>query len=157
MIMNRELIEKAKEAESVEALFKLAEENKIELSREKADKIFSQLHREGEVVDDELSSVSGGGCSDVEWVAGAKYKYGQIVRMGNGKYYGDPVGGGWCKYCSLSDNAEIISSGKWGWGWPQETYYTVKCLGCGYTTDAADSTESPGAAGSLRHVIVGAV
>lgn len=152
------MIKKAKEAKSVEELLSLAEENKIELSREKAQEFFSQLHKEGEIVDDELLSVSGGGCSEVEWVKGAKYKRGQIVKMRRSTSYGSSIGGGWCRYCALSDNAEIIDSSNWGnWGYYKNPYYTVRCTGCGYTTQAADPTEFPNAEDFSHVVIVGAV
>lgn len=153
--MDKELVKKAKEAKNVEELLSLAEENKIELSREKAQEFFSQLHKEGEIVDDELLSVSGGGCSEVEWVKGAKYKRGQIVKMRRSTSYGSSIGGGWCRYCALSDNAEIIDSSSYGYyGYP---YYKVRCTGCGYTVEAADPTELPNAEDFSSVVIVGAV
>ncbi len=40
----------------------MAKDNGIELSYEEAKKHFSSLHRNGEIKDDELNSVSGGGC-----------------------------------------------------------------------------------------------
>lgn len=59
---NEELIAKARHAESADALLSLAKENGIELSVEEAEEYFVQLHKSGELSDDELDSVAGGGC-----------------------------------------------------------------------------------------------
>ena len=62
-MMNEEMITKAKEAKSVEELIALAKENGVELDEESAKAYFEQLHpKTGEVSDDELENVSGGGC-----------------------------------------------------------------------------------------------
>ena len=60
--MNEDLLTKAKQAESPEALVLLAKENGIELTDEKAAELFSQFHQCGELSENELSNVSGGGC-----------------------------------------------------------------------------------------------
>ena len=57
-----ELILKAKKAKSAEELLSLAKENCMELNEESAKAYFEQLHKTGEVSDDELDNVSGGGC-----------------------------------------------------------------------------------------------
>ena len=63
MEINQELLAKAKEAKTVEELMALAKENNIELTEEKVNEYFSKLHSEtGEISDDELDNVSGGGC-----------------------------------------------------------------------------------------------
>ena len=62
-MMNEEMIIKAKEAKSVEELITLAKENGVELNEEDAKLCFEQLNaKKGELSDDELSDVSGGGC-----------------------------------------------------------------------------------------------
>ena len=62
-MMNEEMIIKAKEAKSVEELIALAKENGFELNEEDAKMYFEQLTaKKGELPDDELDSVSGGGC-----------------------------------------------------------------------------------------------
>ena len=63
--MNSELIAKAKEAKSAEELLSLAKENAIELTGEQAKEYYDRLHTTGELADDELDSVSGGGCRSV--------------------------------------------------------------------------------------------
>ena len=61
--MNQELVNKARKAESVEELLALAKENGIELTNEQAKEYFAQLNpTKGELSDDELEDVAGGGC-----------------------------------------------------------------------------------------------
>lgn len=66
-----ELIEKAKQAKSAEELLSLAKENEIELSGDEAKEYFEQLNKSGELSDEELDNVSGGGCQTT--VDGQKY------------------------------------------------------------------------------------
>ena len=65
MKINNELIAKAKQAKSPEELIALAKENGTELTEESAKAYFDQLHKTGEVTEDELSGVSGGGCGSI--------------------------------------------------------------------------------------------
>lgn len=58
---NKELIEKAREAGSAEELLALAKENGIKINEEQAKDCYDRLHITGELADDELDSVSGGG------------------------------------------------------------------------------------------------
>jgi len=59
-----ELILKAKEAKNPEELMALAKENGMELTGETAETYFAKLHpAAGELPDDELDNVAGGGCS----------------------------------------------------------------------------------------------
>ena len=61
--MNTELIAKAKQTKSPEELMALAKENGIELTEESAQAYFNQLNpKTGELADDELDNVAGGGC-----------------------------------------------------------------------------------------------
>ena len=58
-----EMIEKAKAAKSVDELLALAKENEIELTEEEAKAYFEQLNpKSGELSDEDLDSVAGGGC-----------------------------------------------------------------------------------------------
>ncbi len=59
---NKELLEKAKQANSPEELLALAKENDYDLDEEGAKAYFEQLHKTGELSDDELDNVAGGGC-----------------------------------------------------------------------------------------------
>ena len=58
----KELLEKAKEAKSAEELLSLAKENGMELTEEEAAAYFAQLNKSGELSDEELDNVAGGGC-----------------------------------------------------------------------------------------------
>ena len=62
MEMNQELLEKVKEAKSAEELLSLAKENGVELTEDEAAGYFAQLHKSGELSDEELDNVAGGGC-----------------------------------------------------------------------------------------------
>lgn len=63
--MNQELIIKAKAAKSVEELLELAKASNVELSEEQAKDYFAKLNPiKGELSDDELDDVSGGGCGE---------------------------------------------------------------------------------------------
>lgn len=60
--MNNELFEQAKKAKSAEELMSLAKENGMELTKEEAEAYFAQLNKSGELSDEELDNVAGGGC-----------------------------------------------------------------------------------------------
>lgn len=63
MNQNQELIKQAKAAGSPEELLALAKENNMELTMEEATAYYEQLHsKSGELSDDELDNVAGGGC-----------------------------------------------------------------------------------------------
>ena len=75
MQLTKELIEKAKQAKTVEELQEFAKAENIELSAEEAIKSFAELHKTGELSDDELGNVAGGcGSGDVP-----KFEVGQTV------------------------------------------------------------------------------
>lgn len=57
-----ELYEKAGQAKSVEEILALAKEKGIELSEDDARTYFERQNKSGELSDDELDNVSGGGC-----------------------------------------------------------------------------------------------
>ena len=58
-----EMIEKAKAAKSAEELLALAKENGVEMTVDEAATYFAQLNpKNGELDDDELDAVAGGGC-----------------------------------------------------------------------------------------------
>ena len=61
--MKKDLLEKAKQAKNPEELMSIAKENGIEMTEESAKAYFEQLNpKTGEVSDDELNNVAGGGC-----------------------------------------------------------------------------------------------
>ena len=63
MELNKELLAKAKNAKTPEELIALANENGMEMTEESAEAYYNLLHpQNGEVSDDELDNVAGGGC-----------------------------------------------------------------------------------------------
>ena len=63
MKFTKELIEKAKTAKTAEELYDMAKAEDIVITAEDASKIFAKLNQSGELADNELDNVVGGGCS----------------------------------------------------------------------------------------------
>ena len=61
MNVSKELLEKAKTAKTAEELIEMAKEENIELTVEQAAKAFDELNKTGELSDEELDNVAGGG------------------------------------------------------------------------------------------------
>lgn len=61
MNISKELLEKAKTAKSAEELLEMAKAENIELTEEQAAKAFAELNKIGELSDEELDNVAGGG------------------------------------------------------------------------------------------------
>ena len=66
MNISKELLEKAKTAKSAEELLAMAKAENIEMTAEEAAKYFAELHKTGELSDEELDNVSGG-CDKIEY------------------------------------------------------------------------------------------
>ena len=62
MSVSKELLEKAKTAKTAEDLLDMARKENIDMTEKEAAKAFADLHKSGEMSDDELDNVSGGGC-----------------------------------------------------------------------------------------------
>ena len=62
MNISKELLKKAKTAKSAEELLEMAKAENIEISAEQAAKALAELHKAGELSDEELDNVAGG-CS----------------------------------------------------------------------------------------------
>ena len=60
MKLTKELIEKAKTANTAEELLAMAKAENIDLSEEEAEKAFAELNKTGELSDEELNNVAGG-------------------------------------------------------------------------------------------------
>ena len=78
---HKELMRKAREAASTEELMELAGSENVELTEEKAKKLFAGLHTEGELSDNELENVAGGGCSGAPEYVLPSYSEGEIVAV----------------------------------------------------------------------------
>ena len=76
---HEELVAKAREAKSAEELMELAKAEGMELTEEAAGEYYTMLNPEsGEISDDELDNVSGGGCKIK--VNGKKYTVVMILQ-----------------------------------------------------------------------------
>ena len=98
MRFTNEIIEKVKTAKSAEELLAMAKAENIELTEAQAAKAFAELSKNGELSDEELDNVAGGGCggrtpkfsvNDRVSHKGSDGKevYGTVVRIGQEKYY----------------------------------------------------------------------
>ena len=83
MNLSKDLLEKGKTAKTAEELLKLAKAVGMEMSAEEAEKYFAELHKIGELSDEELNNVSGG-CGDPEpnvtWGGGSVWKNSEDVK-----------------------------------------------------------------------------
>ena len=111
MKFSNEIIAKAKEAKTSEELMDLAKENNIDLTEEEAKRYYAQLHPTmGELSDDELDNVAGGGCYSedgrLETTCGHKCKHYVEGRKSGvkGTCYR-------CKYWGVDPNA--VQAGLW--------------------------------------------
>ena len=82
MKLSKELLEKAQTAKSPEELIQMAKTENIDLSAEEAAKAFAELHKSGEISDEELDNVAGG-CGKEE-IPEPKYKIGDMVISSRG-------------------------------------------------------------------------
>ena len=94
-----EMIEKAKAAKSADELLALAKENGTELTEEEAKAYFEQLNsKSGELSDDELDAVAGGGCHASSGrtvvTSGCSCFTGEYQPIYDDRYYTEWVDGG---------------------------------------------------------------
>ena len=82
MKYSKELIEKAKTAKTAEELLAMAKPENIEMTAEEAAKYFAELHKTGELSDEELDNVAVG-CGGEE-ITEPKYKEGDLVWISGG-------------------------------------------------------------------------
>ncbi len=124
--MYEKLLKKARQAKSVEELISLAEKENITLSKDDANALFSRLNACGSLKDDELESVSGGGC-------GSSSSGGSSAReadSGYGLTTGDKAHILWGELCPCGGEDVEILYCCGGYGTAAERYMT-KCLYCG--------------------------
>lgn len=111
--MDKNLIQRAKSARNADELLALAKENGIAMSSDEANEKFKELHpASGEVTDDELNNVSGGGCySDDGYLQ-------TTIGYGCEHYERDPEGLGIdgtccrCKYWDMRSASQLIVVGQ---------------------------------------------
>ena len=107
-----EMIEKAKAAKSAEELLALAKENNVEMTADEAATYFAQLNpKSGELDDDELDTVAGGGCGGSD-NANPAVGVGDTVQITSGET---------CSSCG--NNIGIVSK-------KHSRGYCIKCKEC---------------------------
>lgn len=130
--LGNELIEKAKKAKSAEELCEIAKENDMEMDMAEAEKLFVRLNpKQGELSDDELDNVSGGGCGQSNDV--------KPVNMSDScPYYqcDDCMGGlGSHKdYCWYAEKSKVVCDMNWA------AMFINTCASCVYYVDSNDGT-----------------
>ena len=117
MNISKELLEKAKTAKSAEELLAMAKAESVELTEEQAEKAFAELHKSGELSDDELDNVAGG-CGGEE-IPEPKYKEGDLVWIS---------GGFACHTCGLYRAFKVTEVHRSPVG---KHTYSVACPDCG--------------------------
>ncbi len=112
-----EQIEKVKAARSPKELLSLAKESGLELSEEQANAYFDKLNKSGDLSDDELTDVSGGGCRNKHphevssndtcdnWICKNCGKNGGGERHKHGAFYVYRNCDG-CKFCYYDTNVQ---------------------------------------------------
>ncbi len=92
-VFTQELIEKAKQAKSAGEISALAKEHGVEMSEGTAKAYFEKLNSSGEMSDEELDNVSGGGCD----------RFNECPSCG---YPLDKINGHWvCRSCGREYNS----------------------------------------------------
>lgn len=64
--MDKEIIKKAKNVKSKEELMVLLKDNGVDITADKVDELYQEICSYGEIGDDDLDKVSGGGCYSPE-------------------------------------------------------------------------------------------
>ncbi len=82
--LSNEMLQKAKECKTVEELLNLAKENDFPLTEEQATEKFNEWNKTGELADEELGNVAGGGCGGPDGENAENLKEGDLVRFKNG-------------------------------------------------------------------------
>lgn len=80
--ISKKVLELAKKTKSAEEIKDIAKANGYEIEDKEANCIFEYLHKNGELTEDDLNNVSGGGCHDSG--DNPKYSVGQEVYYENG-------------------------------------------------------------------------
>lgn len=136
MKISNDFIQDAKRAESPEELRVLLEKNGVDITANEVSAYFNKLNpKKGEMEDDELDSVSGGGCSkkstfnpfsrDSGWLEGD-----QVYLINEGHCSGGASDYKPSRYCSnrnCSRNSYKIVKRI------DDTMYLIECMGCGWT------------------------
>lgn len=127
-----ELIEKAKQAQNADELLALLKANGMPIGNEEAEKLFTRLNpKQGELSDDELDNVSGGGCGQSNNV--------KPVNMSDScPHYlcNDCLGGlnSHKDYCWYVEKSKVVCDLNWA------AMFINTCAGCSYYVESSDGT-----------------
>lgn len=80
MALNKELVEKAEQAKSVDEIKEIAKKNNLEISDKEAQITFDRFNSKGEMSEEELDNVTGGQCVPPSSGISPEYKVGDEVR-----------------------------------------------------------------------------
>ena len=122
---NNELIEKAKGTKSADELLTLAKENGMEMTDEQAKAYYAQLHpASGEIADDELENVAGGGCAAM----GIATPYENLVNVGSKVrlHWTENLSNSYCPKCHQCKSNDIFILVEKG-----EPLWKFQCSECG--------------------------
>ncbi len=132
--LENDFIEKVKNARSVDDIINIAHENGIEIRREQAQFYFNNM-KQGELTDDEISSVSGGGCSSSRSsVSSSKsdLRLGTVVTLkNNGHTFSSSAASTICSNPNCGSNTFYILRKISG-----TDYYLMECTKCKWTYNA---------------------
>lgn len=136
--MNRELLEKARKAGSVEEIIALGKESGYDLSQSGAEDIFTRLNKNGEMKDDELDSVSGGACGGDDGERIPKHSDGETISWNSSLVH--CPNDGCSKGKIISHRFATEGSAQNGYYvYPGSVLYIVKCDKCGSLMEVAEA------------------
>ncbi len=125
MNLTSEIMEKAKQAKSADELLTIAKENGMEMTEEEAKAYFAQLHpASGEIADDELENVAGGGCA----AKGIATPHENLVNVGTKVrlHWTENLSNSYsskCSQCKSNDIFILVEKG--------EPFWKFQCSECG--------------------------
>ena len=139
-----EMIEKARSAASPEELAALAKENNLTLSAEEAASYFEQLNpKTGELDDDDLETVSGGGCGKKTQSSNKVYdifnKWPYVTYV----YHNGWQTSGTCPNCIDWGTKHFNHEFNFYWSDESHTRFHLYCVTCGYKWEAGSFRGDP--------------
>lgn len=119
--MNEQLLRQAQAAASPKELMELAQAEQIQLDEAAAQDLFHRLHSSGELADEELDAVSGGGCGDASV---GNYRRGDLVLVVEKLK------------CTNCGRRAFIVREEWPESKDRRSYtYDLECNSCGWGKD----------------------
>lgn len=130
--IKKDFMDKVRKAESADDIISLAGENGVDLGREQAEYYFDYFNKmKGELDDDELLSVSGGGCgsSSSSLSKSTDFRLGQTVTLrNNGHTFGTTASSTKCSNPACGGSVFYVLKKI-----PGTDYYLIECSKCKWT------------------------